>query len=682
MKKITVLLTLLLGGSSFAQLTHYQHLPDQADGGPPLGSPTKPYGMAYINQVTSGGAPTTSGPGLTSMFVDRNSGSDSNPCNQVGAPCKTMVGLAAKLPKRVQGFIHVFVDGGVYPEGIGAFENITCEPSVDPDGGALILIDGMGAATIADAGSGLLASGTISSATADSNNTNAFITVAAPAGGYADGGLRGYFLTVSAGTPTVMSIDDNTSTKIYFGSRLGTVVPSGTFSIVVPGVFVDGGVTSAFNYQTATNRNITFSGPFPNFAAAMVDNVHGSPAAAGLSIGSGGSDSSSGAGGQVNACIIIQGIKATGTVTTFGTVTNSSDVMFRWNDFSGITGNGALSGTSGGYGAISVGGLVQNISASGNYANLPTNVAFLGVAAGSTGMLSLSGNTQDNGVSYIQAAYVLGPGEPSQVETPIKIYSFRDWIRGTTASGGGAIALQGSEDAQLIFDRIENAASNCVLVGGWGNDGNEATIGNLSIQGGIYSGCTGDAIHVIGNAQVLISSRSAVTAGTGNTGFGVNASNGARVTVSASPTVTGTSGDYTIDGSVASTWANLATITRKHNGQDGTTATFSSGGTPLIGSGGAIAYGFTDISGTPGSGSASTSCGRAAIASSASSLTLTNPLVSTTSRVTCQQESTGVGVTSVVCAPGNGSFVATSLAGLGVTTVTTGTDKFSWCVSN
>lgn len=91
---------------------------------------------------------------------------------------------------------------------------------------------------------------------------------------------------------------------------------------------------------------------------------------------------------------------------------------------------------------------------------------------------------------------------------------------------------------------------------------------------------------------------------------------------------------------------------------------------------------FTDTSGTPGSGTANTVCGRSAIANTASAATITNSNSVAGSQVFIQMETSGVGVGNIVAAPGVGSFVATSINALGVATATTGTLVFSWCVKN
>jgi hypothetical protein len=73
-----------------------------------------------------------------------------------------------------------------------------------------------------------------------------------------------------------------------------------------------------------------------------------------------------------------------------------------------------------------------------------------------------------------------------------------------------------------------------------------------------------------------------------------------------------------------------------------------------------IKMAYTDISGTPGNGTASTPTGRFAIASSASAVTVTNTLVSATSIVLCQVETALSTALTFKCVPGSGSFVVTT----------------------
>lgn len=90
----------------------------------------------------------------------------------------------------------------------------------------------------------------------------------------------------------------------------------------------------------------------------------------------------------------------------------------------------------------------------------------------------------------------------------------------------------------------------------------------------------------------------------------------------------------------------------------------------------------TDTSGTPGSGTANTNCGRSAVASGASTATITNSNVAATSNVWIQLETSAAGIGNIAVAPGSGSFVVTTINGTGAATNATANATFSWCVQN
>jgi VCBS repeat-containing protein len=85
----------------------------------------------------------------------------------------------------------------------------------------------------------------------------------------------------------------------------------------------------------------------------------------------------------------------------------------------------------------------------------------------------------------------------------------------------------------------------------------------------------------------------------------------------------------------------------------------------------------TDISGTPGNGTVNTARGRAAFASGASAVTVTNSFVTATSQVACTLETIDGTLTQILtCVPGAGTFTVTGNANA------TGTTKFSFVVMN
>lgn len=92
-----------------------------------------------------------------------------------------------------------------------------------------------------------------------------------------------------------------------------------------------------------------------------------------------------------------------------------------------------------------------------------------------------------------------------------------------------------------------------------------------------------------------------------------------------------------------------------------------------------LAGSYADNSGSPGGTTINNASGRAAIASAAQTCVVTNSLVSATSIVTVNLETTGAGVDGLAVVPGAGSFTVTSMAS-GVPTNASATCKFSFVV--
>lgn len=82
----------------------------------------------------------------------------------------------------------------------------------------------------------------------------------------------------------------------------------------------------------------------------------------------------------------------------------------------------------------------------------------------------------------------------------------------------------------------------------------------------------------------------------------------------------------------------------------------------------------SDLSGTPGNGTANTTCGRAAIAAGQQSCTITNSLVTTTSTVLVTLGGLDATMFAARCTPGAGSFVVTG------NVAATGNVPFDWLV--
>src|SRR5207237_374432 len=76
---------------------------------------------------------------------------------------------------------------------------------------------------------------------------------------------------------------------------------------------------------------------------------------------------------------------------------------------------------------------------------------------------------------------------------------------------------------------------------------------------------------------------------------------------------------------------------------------------------------YTDISGSPGNGTANAVCGRAAIASGAQTCVVTNSRVTATSIIKIQMETAGTGVGNIIVTAKSAgtSFTVTSINGTG-----------------
>ena len=110
-------------------------------------------------------------------------------------------------------------------------------------------------------------------------------------------------------------------------------------------------------------------------------------------------------------------------------------------------------------------------------------------------------------------------------------------------------------------------------------------------------------------------------------------------------------------------------------GNAGTVGAHTVSGTLTMSSGQKVAATVTDISGTPGNGTVSQLSGKAAFAAGASTITITNTLVTAASAVLCMMEGADATLTSILrVVPGAGSFVVTGNA------AATAATKFSFLV--
>lgn len=248
-------------------------------------------------------------------------------------------------------------------------------------------------------------------------------------------------------------------------------------------------------------------------------------------------------------------------------------------------------------------------------------------------------------VVTMQPADATHPGEVSAAaQTFGGVKTFAAGIASSVASGADAITLASGQRVGMAASAyITNAGSNTIVeCGGW----------NLLIQ----------------NGGLIVPA-----------GFTANFNGGATTSGNVVMNISGN----TTDGGSA-----IGVKLRTNN-------TFSTAGSKLVSvqnnttevqatdlNGKIIFSQYTDNSGTAGATTISKVTGRAAIASGASSVVVTNTLVSATSIVLVQLEKVGGGIGGLAVVPGTGSFTVTSLNGTGVATNTSADTKFSFIVFN
>ena len=137
----------------------------------------------------------------------------------------------------------------------------------------------------------------------------------------------------------------------------------------------------------------------------------------------------------------------------------------------------------------------------------------------------------------------------------------------------------------------------------------------------------------------------------------------------------GTSGELVINNSVGTSlkWANNSCII------DGSNVTFANqtfGNIFRLGGGGTISWSGTDTTGTPGAATINKPAGKSAIAAGASSVVITNSLVSASSRVMITPHARDATCKELIATPAAGSFTVSGSASA------TAALAFSWEVSN
>lgn len=614
---------------------------------PPPG--VSPSGGTYVTSEQI----QTSGP--LSLCVDQAMGNDNPTCACGTSPCATIQAACNVVPYFISAPGVITVDAGVFAGGGCSFSGHQFI------GAGSMLIQGT-LLDAPDAGSGCVSTGTVASATQLSNNN--FPTLTFGTGCWADAGLRGYAVEITAGTGAgdILQVYDNTLNVVTLAGQW-PVTPAGgaTFHIRVPGTILDGGVT--LPGSTATKYAVT-----SGIAAAQTNY-------AAFILGSNGTVNLAPNWWPVNAAnapnmsggISIEkfgyGPGFTGNMVS-GRGTSGIVVAYNWTNFqSDTTGSALYQGDS------SSTLLISNYSTQGG----SSLGVFLGVDP--YGVASFVGNVSDG------TPFVASSGTPQTGNFQPTIVSSYVSLANSVRNISGQAFLGNPHSADFRADKVEVTTSGaaCMKLG----QGFMATAGGPAmtathgrIRGGIYTGCSGSAFQ-LGGVWEINGGGSLVTSG--NSGaYGILAMPGAIVDITASSaTVTGTSGDLSLDNANAIPYTTLTTM--KTLSDPTTQNRFSLGANAH----GQVRYGvITDTSGTPGNGTANVICGRSAIASAASAAIITNYLSTTTSIVKCQLETSGAGVGAVVCAPGSGNFTATSVNGTGVATVTSSTATFNWCVNN
>jgi hypothetical protein len=615
----------------------------------------------------------------TTLFVDCTLGNDSNTCTASGASaCLTIQGAVNRIPKWVRHPVTVNVAAGTCPAG-AYMESFSFQPGVGGNsGGAYIEIAGTRTLS-ADA----VNSGTTTSATQLAGNS--FPTLTPVSAGVALNAYRGKLLFINGGTGTgeTLAIYGNAAGANGVITLAGkwpiTPNATSTWQILDPcnsGTIINGGltvpVTGAGGSTFTGDGNLT---PTANYAAFILSNNQFSTGLPTMSqelltstvMGLGGS-------------IYLSNLCVQSFAGTFANIYSSNGVVIRWSK------PNALTPQSGCY----ISSDSNNTDIVANYATGAVQGAGGGTidfaisCAQSTGGdvtgIGLIGNVGDS-MALLQGNG--GNGGPFVGEGTMKAVSIANSIK--TLHNEPSVAVDACMDCLFASDKVETStlgsgpSGYCMTIG-CGVDAATNCRGGVSygkIQGGFYNACAAGGILIVGGVWNF---RSTAITGTETAGPGVDVRRGAIIDNNAAlATITGASGDITVDeGSTFFSWANLATFGRITNMLTGASIQNATPG----GAKGKLVCASTDTSGSPGSATANTPCGKSAVASGASSATITNSGVTATSTVTCNLVTTGAGVEGIQCVAGAGSFVATTTAGLGVVTVTTANASFTWNVLN
>jgi hypothetical protein len=476
--------------------------------------------------------------------------SSTPPLSFIATPGTSLQAICNAIPATF-GPTDIYIPAGNYPYGC-YLANKT------PAAGGYINFHGSYA--LADAGAGLLASGSIASATGLLTGGNGWptITVSPPAGGYADGGLRGHLLELFndggtvGGLPTQISaIYDNTSTVITMGGHLPNLPStSWTFAIVDAASIFDGGVTLPFSTPSAqiAQRAPSASwetGPVPNYAAFVFSNI-GAATAVPYDISA--ANGSTNAGGNV----YLSGIMATGFPGKLMAAYSTPGITLFGSQMVGLTSTDACLNRADD----------ETYLVSDYALGAPGDQAFLCGPEQSRGALLEEGVVGDAvmAVGTILQNGILGGGVEDK-NPWLSVHLSLSSYRGLTSSGDAVIT---SSQGRIRLDglKIEGVAgAACVMFGTEDDALTEGAGGSMSVlvRGGYWNGCQSGMFAAGGYYNFQQGTPNGVT-GT-NTNYGLYLVHGAHVdiNVSSSMLATGGAGDIFLGGSTVS-YASMGSL--------------------------------------------------------------------------------------------------------------------------
>jgi hypothetical protein len=489
----------------------------------------------------------------------------------------------------------------------------------------------------------------------------------ATGGGYADGGLRGYLLGITGGTGAGQygTIFDNTGSTIFVGYDWATTPDTtSSFGIFDWGSVIDGGLLLPPSIPFQTTSDPAFPTPPPSTAV---------PGAFGFIL-TGNKGSNSSPGGNVfpsqQSPIVIEGFRFTGFDGGVAAVTDTDSVEFRWNKMDNLTPN-----TSYAYiGALRVSQIILLSNSVSGGISLGGNYGMLGMNHNARQNTIVVNGNFFNGVSLLSSYSVTGEGALGS-KNVTAIRSQLNYYLNLT--GQAAVYVDDCLGCNFQSDTVQGVTGDaCMRFGGSINSGSLPHNGSPAsgrVIGGTYTGCTGDGIDFEGGYWDVRAQGSGKVTGT-NTGYGIYTGKNTWVDFNAAngSTLTGGSGDILFGGCGPLSYVTLAakggitcedTESSVANGYALTRAQYQS---------------FCNSSGSPGNATCNTSSGRSAIASGASSITISNIFATATSQVRIQLETKDSTCTALYSSPGSLSFTI-SCPG---SATASGNTTFSWWLTN